>query len=76
MLVGLGFAKCYNNDIIIFILTPRNHVQEVFERFEEHNFKLHPSKCHYCFDICLENLKHMIYLKGLKVQKVKVETIS
>jgi hypothetical protein len=48
MLVGLGFAKCYINDIMVFSLTPRNHMhhlQDVFRRLKEHNFKLHPSKC-------------------------------
>jgi hypothetical protein len=45
---GLGFAKCYIHDIIIFNLTLGNHMQhlqEVFARFMEHNLKLHPCKC-------------------------------
>jgi hypothetical protein len=47
MLAGLGFAKCYINDIIVFNLTPGNHMhhlQEMFGRFKEHNFKLHLGK--------------------------------
>jgi hypothetical protein len=34
VLAGLGFAKCYIDDIIIFSLTPRDcmhHLQKVFE---------------------------------------------
>jgi hypothetical protein len=45
MLVGNGFAKCYVNDIIIFNMAPIDHLQEAFERFKGHNFKLHPGKC-------------------------------
>jgi hypothetical protein len=26
MLVGFGFAKCYFDDIIVFSLTPRDHI--------------------------------------------------
>jgi hypothetical protein len=36
MLLGLGFAKCYTNDIIIFSLTSKNHMyhlQKVFKTF-------------------------------------------
>jgi hypothetical protein len=29
MLVGLGFAKCYIDDIIIFNLTPRDHMHHL-----------------------------------------------
>jgi len=38
VLVGLGFAKCYINDIIIFSLTVGNHMhhlQEVFKRLKD-----------------------------------------
>jgi hypothetical protein len=44
---GFSFSKCYIDDIIVFSLTPWghiNHLQEVFGRFKEHNFKLHLSK--------------------------------
>jgi hypothetical protein len=43
----LGFSKCYIDDIIVFSLTPRNHMhhlQEVFRRPKEHNLKFHPGK--------------------------------
>jgi hypothetical protein len=52
-----------------------HHLQEVFERFKDHNLKLHPSKC-YFFQTHVEYLGHMIYPNGLGVQKAKVEAIS
>jgi hypothetical protein len=51
-----------------------HHLQEVFRRFKEHNLKFHPSKCWF-FHIEVEYLGHMIYISGLRVQKVKVHTI-
>jgi hypothetical protein len=48
MLAGLGFAKCYIDDIITFNLTSedhKHHLQEVFGRFKDHNLKLHLGKC-------------------------------
>jgi hypothetical protein len=48
ILIGLGFAKSYINDIIIFSLTLEDHMhhlQEIFRRVEDHNLKLHPCKC-------------------------------
>jgi len=67
VLVGLGFAKCYINDIIIFNLTSKDrkhHPQEVFERLKNHNLKFHPGKCRF-FQTKVEYLGHMIYLSGL-----------
>ncbi len=48
VLVGLGFAKFYIDDIIVFSLTledHKHHMQEVFEKLKNHNLKFHPSKC-------------------------------
>jgi hypothetical protein len=42
--VGIGFVKCYIDDIIFLNLTlgdHMHHLQEVFIRFKEHNFTLH-----------------------------------
>jgi len=47
MLAGFNFANCHIADIIIFSLTPRDHLQEVFESFEEFKLKLHPCKCQF-----------------------------
>jgi hypothetical protein len=52
-----------------------HHLQEMFRRFSEHNFKLHLGKCWF-FHIQMDNLGHLIYLGGLGVQQAKVETIS
>ncbi len=78
VLAGLGFAKCYVDDIIIFSLTSKDHrhqLQEVFGRLKDHNLKLHLGKCHF-FQTHVEYSSHMIYLGGLGVQKAKVEAIS
>jgi len=67
--VGFGFAKCYIDDIIVFSLTPgdhMHHLREVFRRFKEHNLKLHLGKCRF-FHIQVGYLGHMIYLGGLGV---------
>jgi len=68
----------YFDDIIAFSLTLRyhmRHLQEVFRRLKEHNFKFHQSKCQF-FHTQVKYLGHMIYLGGLGVQKAKVEAIS
>jgi hypothetical protein len=73
MFISLGFVKHYIDDIIIFSLTWRDHIhplEEVFRRFKEHNFKLHPNKYHF-FHTEMEYLGHMICPSGLKVQKTK-----
>jgi len=47
LLVGIGFAKCYIDDIIVFSLIPKDHIlQDMYEEgFKEHNLKLHFEKC-------------------------------
>jgi hypothetical protein len=76
--LGIGFAKCYIDDIIVFSLIPRDHIlhdmYEVFERFKEHNLKLHLGKCRF-FHIEIEYLGHILYLNGSWVHKAKVKTI-
>ncbi len=70
--MGLGFAKCYIDDIIVFSLTlghHMHHLQDVFGRFKEH-------KSVQFFHTQVKYLGHMIYLGGLGVQKAKVEAIS
>jgi hypothetical protein len=50
VLAGLGFAKCYIDDIIVLSPTSkdhRHHLHEVFRRFKDHNLKLHPNKWHF-----------------------------
>jgi hypothetical protein len=76
--VGFGFSKYYIDDIIVSSLTPRDHMhhlRQVFRKLKEHNLKLHLSKCWF-FHIQVEFLGHMIYPRGLGVQKAKVEAIS
>jgi hypothetical protein len=48
VLARFGFAKCYIDDITVFSMTLKDrmqYLQEVFERFKDHNLKLHPGKC-------------------------------
>jgi len=47
VLVGIGFAKCYIDDIIVFSIIPKDHIlQDMYEEgFKEHNLKLHFEKC-------------------------------
>jgi hypothetical protein len=59
----------------MFSLTLREHLHEVFDWLNEHNFKLYHGKCQF-FHIQVEYVGHMIYLGGLGVQKVKIEAIS
>jgi len=47
MLADFNFANCHIADIIIISLTPRDHLQKVFESFEEFKLKLHPCKCQF-----------------------------
>jgi putative transposase len=78
VLAGLNFTKCYINDIIVFSLTPRDHMhhlQEVFGKLKEHYLTFHLDKCWF-FHTEVKYLDHMIYLDGLGVQKAKVEAIS
>ncbi len=63
MLASISFAKCYIDDIITFILIPRDHMhhlQEVFERLKGHSLKLHIGKCQF-FHTHVQYLGHMIY---------------
>ncbi len=69
MLASFGFINCYIDDIIIFSLTlgdHMHHLQEVFGRLKEHNFKFRPNKCRF-FHTHVEYLGHMIYPNGLGV---------
>ncbi len=69
VLAGLGFAKCYIDNIIVFSLTQGGHMHhlwEVFARLKEHNLKLHPGK-YWFFHIQVEYQGHIIYLNGLGV---------
>jgi len=52
-----------------------HHLLEMSNQLKEHILKLHFGKCQK-FQAQVKYLGHMIYLGGLGVQKVKVETIS
>jgi hypothetical protein len=76
-LVGLPFAICYIDDVIIFSNSPHNHVrhlQAVFERLQRWGLRLHHDKCKFFHDQ-LSYLGHMIVPGGLGVQQAKVDTL-
>ncbi len=52
-----------------------HHLKDVFDDLEMHGLKLHPRKYRF-FQSQVGNLGHMIYPRGLGVQKAKVEAIS
>jgi hypothetical protein len=52
-----------------------HHIEEVFGRLKDHNFKLHLGKCWF-FQTHVEYLGHMIYPSGLGVQMANVKAIS
>ncbi len=75
MIIGLSFVRCYIDDMIIFSLTPRDHMQhlhEVFDQLKEHNFKLHIGKCKFCSYSSGVLRSH----DGLGFHKAKVKVIS
>ena len=76
--MGLDFAQCYIDDIIVYSNTieeHQRHLQVVFECLRAHGLKLHPGKCRFFHDQ-IEYLGHTIYPGGLGVQQAKVEAIA
>ena len=70
---GLPFAWCYIDDVIIFNITPQEHVrhlQAVLERLQRWELRLHHDKCKF-FHNKLAYLGYMIVPRGLGVQQAK-----
>jgi hypothetical protein len=45
---SFNIAKCYIDDIVVFNLTSKghkHHLHNAFEKFNNHNLKLHLGKC-------------------------------
>ena len=77
LLVGLPFARCCINNVIIFSYSPHDHVrhlQAVFERLQRWGFRLHHGKCNFFHDQ-LSYLGNMIVPSGLGVQQAKVDAL-
>ncbi len=47
----------------------------MFDYLGAHDLKLHPRKCRF-FQSQVEYLGHMIYRRGLRIQRAKVDVIS
>ena len=68
---------CYIDDVIIFSITPQEHVwylQAVIERLPKWGLCLHHAKCKFFHDR-LPYLGHMIEPRGLGVQQTKVDAL-
>ena len=76
----LNLRDCliYLNNIIIFSSTFEEHVerlQTVFERLQEKNLKLKPSKCkHFCSKVSY--LGHVVSQEGIHTDSIKIEAIK
>ena len=78
VLYGLPFARCYKDDVIIFSITPQEHVrhmQAIFKRLQRWELRLHHGKCKFFHD-WLAYLGHMIVPGGLGVQQAKVYSLQ
>jgi hypothetical protein len=47
VLENFNFAKYYINDIIMFSLTVKEHLQEVFDQLLKHNLKFYHHECQF-----------------------------
>ena len=77
LFIGLPFARCYIDDVIIFSNSPHDHMrhlQAVFERLQRWGLRLHHSKYKFFHDQ-LPYLGHMIVPSGLGVQQAKVDAL-
>jgi len=66
VLVGLDFAKCYIDDIIVFSSTIEEHghpLQDMCECLGVHGSKLYQGKCNF-FQFQMEYLHHVITQEG------------
>lgn len=80
VLAGLKWKSClvYLDDIIVFSRTYEEHLthlEEVFQRLEEHELRLKPSKCYLCYNEIIY-LGHRISKDGVAPDPAKVEAIT
>ena len=78
VLHGLNFAFSYLDDIIIFSVTPEEHLKHiriVLKRLQSANLKMKKSKCCF-FKRELHYLGHLLTTEGIKPQPEKVKAIS
>ena len=76
----LNLRDCliYLDDIIIFSSTFEEHMerlQAVFERLQEHNLKLKPSKCE-LFKERVSYLGHVVSEEGIHTDPAKIEAVK
>jgi hypothetical protein len=73
-----AFARCYNDDIIIFSKSHAEHklhLREVFQRLRKNSIKCHPKKLR-CAVRDVSYLGHLVVPNGTAPQDVKVEAIT
>ena len=76
--INWRFVLCYIDDILIFSPTFElhlQHIEEVLDRLQEANLKLHPSKCHFAVKQ-LKFLGHVISRRGVEVDPDKTEALK
>jgi hypothetical protein len=79
ILTGLKGIDClaYLDDFICYSATMSEHAEKlerIFQRLEQANFKVQPSKCVFAMDI-LEYLGHIVTKEGVKLDPRKIQAI-
>ena len=76
--VKLQCCIIYLDDIIVFAVTPMEHLERlraVFQRLHATGLKLKPSKCEF-FKTQLVYIGHVVSKKGMLTDEKKIETIK
>ena len=76
--LNLTYCLIYLDDVIVFSEMPEEHLQRmhvVFDRIQEHDLKLKPSKCD-VFKLEINYLAHHVSQKGVLPLKKNLESIA
>ena len=74
----LKWVIIYLDDIIIFLKTPREHIERlrrVFQRIHEAGLKLKPKKCEF-FKTRIPFLGHIVSRDGIECNPKQIEAIK
>jgi hypothetical protein len=77
VLEGIGFLKCYIDDVLLHskgLLQHLAHLEELFKRLHEVNMKIHPKKCEFAITLVIY-FGHKILPNGIMVYWAKVVAI-
>ena len=76
--LNLNWCIIYLDDVIIFLKTPKEHIQRlrgVFQKLWEAGLKLKPSKCEF-FRTRISYLGHIVSKDGIETDPKKVTAIK